>query len=361
MKLTQLNQLQMPTWRWLKLNEAELDLGPDFELDLPYEGGILSGSLAQIQTQPAVTPQESLSIPADMERMRQFVSTHANHSLTIIIPEGVQLSEPISLDFVLDEASPVLVDFLHIRAEKNSRADILVNYRSSGDSSYFHSGFALMEAETGSQVRLIKSQLLSKRDIHVDTTAVVAEAGGQGDVLFCELGGKHTVTACNLTLAGAESRGILDSLYLGSGSQKQDFNYRLDIQGAASEGEITVKGVLAGTAKKVLKSTLDFVSGAAGAKGRESETVLALSNKAVNLSVPLLLCGEENVEGAHATSTGKPDEQKLYYLMSRGFSRQDAKRLLVEASFTPILNKIPSQELQNTIYERIHEVIYDEN
>lgn len=361
MKLTHLNQLQMPTWHWLKLNETELDIPSDCSLDLPYRGARISSSSEQIQIEPTVTLQSTALLPGNIRRMHMFADTYRNYGLTITIPMNVRLKEPVYIDFILDDTSPILVDFLHIRAESNSRADIIVNYRSSGDGSYFHGGFAFLEAQPESHVRLIKAQMLSNRDIHLDTTAAEIASNAHGNILFCELGGAHAVTACNMVLGGNNCQGELDSLYLGSGERKQDFNYRLEIQGAASEGDIFVKGVLAGKAKKVLKSTLDFISGASGSKGREEETVLTLSDKAVNLSAPLLLCGEENVEGAHSTSTGKPDEEKLYYLMSRGFTRKDAKRLLVEASFTPILNKINSEELQRTIYDKIHEVIYDEN
>lgn len=359
MKYTNLNALQMPTWRWLNMNAAELDA--DGALGTAYRGGVLSGGAAQVKIRHQADLAAIAHLPDDMERQREFAFRNQNYGLTVTIPKGVRCDEPIVLDFLLDESSPVLIDFLHINAEAGSRADVVVRYRSSGGGAYFHSGFAFLRAEPDSQVRLIKIQTLGERDAHLDAVAVCVEACAQGSALFCELGGGQVVSGCNVSLAGAESRGELNALYLGSGGRKQDFNYRMELRGAASEGEISVKGALAGTARKVLKSTLDFIRGASGAKGREEETVLTLSDRAVNLSVPLLLCGEANVEGAHATSSGKPDPGKLYYLMSRGLTGRDAKRLLVEASFTPILDKLPTRELRGEVYERIREVVHGEN
>ncbi len=358
MKFTELNELQMPTWRWLDMNAAQLET--DAALDTPYKGGILSGAEGLVMGDGAgCRPAESL--PGDLGRLRAFVQKNQNYGLTLTIPRGLRLEEPVVLDFVLDQSAPVLVDFLQIRAEADSRADIVVRYRSAGDGAYFHAGFALLQAEPGSQVRLMKVQTLGPRDAHLDGTAVEVEADAQGGALFCELGGGQVVSGCNVALSGAGSRGSLETLYLGGDGRKQDFNYRLELRGPGSEGEISARGALAGTAKKTLKSTLDFIRGASGAKAREEETVLALSDRAVNLSTPLLLCGEANVEGAHATSSGRPDPEKLYYLMSRGLTQRDAKRLLVEASFTPILNKLPSQELRGTVYQRIREVVHGEN
>lgn len=45
-------------------------------------------------------------------------------------------------------------------------------------------------------------------------------------------------------------------------------------------------------------------------------------------------------------STGKIDENKLFYLMSRGFSELEAKKLIIESSFNPITEKVPIEELR---------------
>lgn len=359
MKLTKLNEMQMPTWRWLHMNSAELEV--EANIDLPYHGGHSITGAEKIEIQNAIAKETPEGLPRDMERMRTFVAEKHNMALILTIPKDVRLTEPVVLEFLLDGNSPVLLDYITVRAEPNSKADILVRYRSADEGSCFHCGFAVLYAEAGADVRLIKTQMLGNTDTHIDMTAAFVGNSANADVMLCELGGGQVVGGCNISLHGEESHACMDGLYLGSGSRRLDFNYRLELAAPKSEGEILVKGALTGKAKKVLKSTLDFISGAAGSVGRERETVLTLSDKALNLSTPLLLCGEENVEGEHATSTGKPDEQKLYYLMSRGFSERDAKRLLVEASFTPVLDKIPVEELRGDILQRVREVVYDES
>ena len=199
--------------------------------------------------------------------------------------------------------------------------------------------------------------MLDEADIHLDNNAVHVQADGQGDVVFCELGAGQTVSGCNVILNGDKSRSDLQSIYIGDKDRKLDLNYRMELRGRESEGHILVRGALADQAKKALKSNLDFIRGAAASRGSEEETVLTLSEKAVNLSVPLLLCGEDNVEGSHATSSGKPNPSKLFYLMSRGLSEKEARHLLVEASFTPILENISSESLKAAVQQRIREVL----
>lgn len=87
--------------------------------------------------------------------------------------------------------------------------------------------------------------------------------------------------------------------------------------------------------RKILRGTVDFQRGAKRGVGHESEDVLLFSPNARNRTAPLILCGEEEVEGQHAASVGRLDENKLYYLRSRGLSEAQARRLMVDARFAP--------------------------
>ena len=60
------------------------------------------------------------------------------------------------------------------------------------------------------------------------------------------------------------------------------------------------------------------------------------------------------VEGMHAASAGQIDSEKLFYLMSRGLDERDAKKLIIEASYAPIIDKIPLVSLREAISEKIH-------
>ena len=78
-----------------------------------------------------------------------------------------------------------------------------------------------------------------------------------------------------------------------------------------------------------------------------------LSPTVRNRSVPIMLSHEDDVDGHHAVSIGKMDEEKLFYLMSRGLDLADAQRLVVEASFNPVLDRIPDEALKTEIDEHL--------
>ena len=150
-------------------------------------------------------------------------------------------------------------------------------------------------------------------------------------------------------LGTAKSEYDLDAVYFGGEDAVLDYN---DVSVHTAKDtlcEMHTAGVLTGNADKILRGTIDFRRGAKRGVGHESEDVLLFSPHARNRTAPLILCGEEEVEGQHAASIGRLDEAKLYYLRSRGLNEAQARRLMVDARFAPAIEKIPLEALREEV------------
>jgi Fe-S cluster assembly protein SufD len=81
---------------------------------------------------------------------------------------------------------------------------------------------------------------------------------------------------------------------------------------------------------------------------------LVLTEHARADSVPNLEIETGEIAGAgHASTTGKFDDEQLFYLQSRGIPEADARRLVVRAFFREILHKIPLDDLRERLDEAI--------
>jgi Fe-S cluster assembly protein SufD len=58
-------------------------------------------------------------------------------------------------------------------------------------------------------------------------------------------------------------------------------------------------------------------------------------------AIPMLLIDENDVKCGHAASVGQIDEEQLFYLMSRGISETEAKRLVIWGFVEPVLVRMP--------------------
>ena len=137
-------------------------------------------------------------------------------------------------------------------------------------------------------------------------------------------------------------------------------NYVVTHRGIRSNSQITTRGALKGEASKVFRGTIDFKRGASKSKGAEDEYCMILSPKVKAKALPLLLCDEDDVSGEHAAASGKIDENKLFYLMSRGLDYNDARRVIIEGAFNPIIDKIVDESTRNEILVAIKECLDNE-
>ena len=180
---------------------------------------------------------------------------------------------------------------------------------------------------------------------------ITAEVGRQGlfSCTIVEVGAAHTASELHVNLAGDEARADVWGLYFGDADRKIDLNYIIRQAGRHTDANLQVRGALLDRSVKTFRGTLDFIEGARGSSGKEDEEVTILSPHARNRSVPLMLSHEGDVDGHHAVSIGKIDADKLFYLMSRGLNERDAQKLIVEASFEPVLSRIGSETLRTEI------------
>jgi hypothetical protein len=175
------------------------------------------------------------------------------------------------------------------------------------------------------------------------------------DFTIIDIGAKNSNTNYLTVLQGDNSQNRLDAIYLGKENQVKEIDYAGELYGKNTNMNIYVEGALKDKSKKHFKGVIDFKRGSKKAVGNEEEYCTLLSDKAKSLSIPQLLCEEEDVVGNHATAAGKIDKKQLFYLLSRGFDPKQAEKLLVRAKFNRILDKLKD----GNCYEKINIMIDD--
>jgi Fe-S cluster assembly protein SufD len=95
---------------------------------------------------------------------------------------------------------------------------------------------------------------------------------------------------------------------------------------------------------------------AEGIETYELNRNLVLTDGARADSVPNLEIETGEIAGAgHASSTGRFDDEQLFYLMSRGIGMDEARRLVVRGFFADIIAKIGVPEVVDTLMAAIDE------
>ena len=91
--------------------------------------------------------------------------------------------------------------------------------------------------------------------------------------------------------------------------------------------------------------------------GYQANRNLTLSPLARADSIPGLEILANDVRCTHGVTVGKVDAEQMFYLQSRGISKKDGERLIIEGFFDPIMQRIPFESMrsrfQNAIYRKL--------
>ncbi len=288
------------------------------------------------------------------EKYTSMAESFYNTGLFIKSPAGVKVSIPVEIYYELDKENPFLIDNNLIVAEENSILTVVIDYRMKDkDLEAFHNGLTRVIVENNAVLNIIKVQRFNDKSDNFDSNFSLISNQGELNWIPIELGARNSLTNNENTLVSDGSQASISNVYFADGDRKMDIAFKINHQGRHSTSKIESKGVLKDRAKKVFRGDLYFQKGASNANGSEREEVLLLDKTVDSDSIPALFCEEDNVEGEHAVSAGQIDQQRLYYLMSRGMTEAEAKRMMIEAAFNPIFDKIPLSDLKGSVINEI--------
>lgn len=149
-----------------------------------------------------------------------------------------------------------------------------------------------------------------------------------------------TETGCETNMYG---------IYFTSGNQHIDNHTYADHQAPNCNSNELYKGVMADKSTGVFNGKIMVHQIAQKTNAYQSNQNVLLGDKATIFSKPELEIYADDVKCSHGCTVGQLDEEALFYLRSRGLSRDAAHRLLVQAFASDIIEKIEIEEVKTSI------------
>ena len=143
-----------------------------------------------------------------------------------------------------------------------------------------------------------------------------------------------------VVLAGENAEVEIVGLVLGRGSEEKSLEAYITHAAPRTKSNVNVRAVLRRKAKFDFRGNVKIEKGAKGADAYLRSDALLFDDAKMGDDTPALEILEPDVKAGHAATIGKVDEQMLFYLMTRGLSRKQAEKLLVEGFIGPIKEKL---------------------
>lgn len=262
-----------------------------------------------------------------------------------IITISGKVEKPLILNFDFTDSS---VSKQLIHAKENSQACVIFVFKGDADTNLFQTK---VYAEKNANIHIIKVQIMGKNSLQLDDTGITADENAKVKFTLIELGGLHVDSGLHVNLNGYQSDFKANTAYITRNEQYLDMNHTVYLYGRKTNCNMQVHGTVENNATKVYRGTLDFKNGCRGAAGNEYEETLILSPDAVNKSFPIILCDEDDIQGEHGSTIGRLSSDLLFYMQTRGISKDAAEKIMARAKVQAVMDLIPSDEVKSQITE----------
>jgi Fe-S cluster assembly protein SufD len=238
--------------------------------------------------------------------------------------------------------------------EEGAAVVFLERYRSSDLDRASLSGSAVeIVAGPGASVTFVTLQEYGRGVWHFQTQRAVCDRDTSLRSLVVTLGGRFSRAQVESALQGEHGQSEMLGLYFAEADQHFDMRTLQDHVAPSSTSDLLYKGALKDTSHTVYSGLIRVHPGAAKTDAYQANRNLVLSDHAKADSKPELEILNNDVRCTHGSTVGQVDEDQVFYLQSRGISREEAHRLIVEGFFEDVINRVRIEEVRTALHEAI--------
>jgi Fe-S cluster assembly protein SufD len=254
------------------------------------------------------------------------------------VPAGVAVPLPLRLVVESPEAGARTLWRTLVVVEAGARLT-LIEELAPGEPGYFNGALEVVLGD-GAEVDLVQTQELHHDSYHF--TAARAEIARDATLRWFSLGlgGKLGKARQESRLDGPGSAVRATGLYALGERQHLDLDTSQEHAAPNATSDLAYKGALRGHARSVWRGIIKVDKGAQGTDAFQENRNLLLSGHAHADSIPGLQILANDVRCTHAATISRLDPELLFFVMSRGFERAEAEKMLVTAFYADALARI---------------------
>ena len=272
----------------------------------------------------------------------------------LYVPAGVQVERPIHAFRYLDEAGGVLSTHSLIIAEAGARVTCIDEYVSPDldEDTLSLNGVEIFGAE-GATVSYLALQQYGRGVKHFSMQHSNTGRDSTLNGFNVTLGADMARADVSSHLEGEGARSEMLALWFGDRDQHFDHHTLQNHEAPSAHSDLLYKGALTAESNSVFRGLIKVAEGAQLTDAYQTTRNLLLSPDASAVALPNLEIGADDVRCSHGATVGQVDDAMLFYLMTRGLSREQAERLLVFGFFDEVLERVPGEGVRARIRESI--------
>jgi Fe-S cluster assembly protein SufD len=354
----------------------ELSLQDDFVLPevserLVFVNGVYSPNLSNTENLPAglkvgnldVLPdeitKEYLAQSEGAKEVFTALNTAALNDVAVIwVAKNVVVETPIHLLFVSvsGESATISQPRVLVVAESSSQVVLIeeyTNHRDTEEEVYFTNGVTEIWVNENAQVSHNRIVREGAAAFHVGKTAVTQARYSRYNCNAVTVGGKMSRHNLEILQTGEQTETTLNGLTVIADNQLADTHSALSLNHPHGVSKQLHKCIIGDRAHGVFNGKVFVPKPAQLTNASQLNRNLLLSSKSRIDTKPQLEITADNVKCAHGATVSQLEDDQIFYLQSRGIDENDARKLLVNAFATEIINFIPVPSLRESLLKTV--------
>ena len=310
-----------------------------------------------------------LGVAASVNHQKRTAPRQDIYAVVVSSPFNQSFSRLVGMDALAGRlsGSPFQLDanYLYVPVREitvEEQEDLVYNFSVEEDESYvcegvishnctapiyatdsFHSGVIEIVVKRGARVRYTTIQNWSTNVYNLVTQRSMVYGGGTMEWVDANLGSKLTMKypSCYLMEPGAHGE-ILSMAFAGTG-QHQDAGGKMIHFAGDTSSKITSKSISKGGGRTSYRGLLKVHKGAKNVRSNAVCDALLLDPQSRSDTYPYIEIDEDDVTIGHEASVSKVGEEQLFYLMSRGLSKEEATTMVVSGFIEPLVKELPME------------------
>lgn len=269
----------------------------------------------------------------------------------IYVPDHTTLEKPVVIRHIHATGQEHIRNSVHHLAVigKNSEAKVVEIFQNIGENSSFTNIVTEIFVSEDARADYYKIQDENDASFHVGTTQVLQKDRSYFYAATFTVNGGFVRNNLNLVLDGEHIESHMYGLYIPNGSQHVDNHTLVDHKKPNSESNELYKGILDGRSKGVFNGKIFVRQDAQKTNAYQNCRNVILSESAGMNTKPQLEIWADDVKCSHGTTTGKLDDDAIFYMQSRGIPKSEAIRLQLAAFAEDVVSQIKWEALREPL------------
>ncbi|REJ67780.1 MAG: Fe-S cluster assembly protein SufD [Planctomycetota bacterium] len=320
------------------------------------EQGVLFGALDELVREHGDLLRPHLLARAVDPFQDKFAALHAacwSGGTLLYVPRGVEVEEPLH-QLSLLSAGGVELGHTLVVLEEGASATLLAESASlDPEAAGLHCGAIELLVGPRATLRYVNLQNWGTGVWHFAHQKALVDQDANLQWTIGVLGSRLAKVNQHVALVGTGARAQVNGVMFSEGRQHLSYHTLQHHEAPHCTSDLLYKGALQDDSRIVWRGMIKVDPGAQKTDGYQRNDSLILNREARADSIPGLEIEADDVRCTHGATTGRVDDEQIFYCRTRGMTRNEAVRMIVAGFFQQVSDRIPIESVRVALGEAI--------